>query len=63
MWKRGLNWAAVTLVAVFGLLWLGVVVFAATSTSGWLRIVQAVFSVSLVGWAIRKSTLLIRATT
>ncbi|RCG29531.1 hypothetical protein DQ384_21150 [Sphaerisporangium album] len=63
MWKRGLNWAAVTLVAVFGLLWLGVVVFAATATSGWLRTIQALFSLFLIGWAIRKSVHLIRTAT
>jgi uncharacterized membrane protein len=60
MWKQGLNWAAVTLVAVFGLLWLGVVVFAATTTSGWLRGAQVVFSLCLIGWSARKSLLLIR---
>ncbi|MEV6986018.1 hypothetical protein AB0M95_32810 [Sphaerisporangium sp. NPDC051017] len=63
MWKRGLNWAAVVLVAGFGLLWLGVVVFAATATSGWLRMVQAFFSLFLIGWAIRKSVHLIRTAT
>ncbi|MFC7388112.1 hypothetical protein [Sphaerisporangium rhizosphaerae] len=62
MLMRGLNWAAVTLVAVFGMLWLGVVVFAATATPGWLRAIQIVFSVGLLGWAGRKSLSLIRAT-
>ncbi|GAA3822481.1 hypothetical protein GCM10022226_48630 [Sphaerisporangium flaviroseum] len=61
MWMRWLNWAAVTLVAVFGLLWLGVVVFAATTTPGWLRAVQGAFSLGLIGWAAKKSLLLIRA--
>ncbi|WP_424536119.1 hypothetical protein ACOZ38_40125 [Sphaerisporangium viridialbum] len=61
MWIRGLNWAAVTLVAVFGLLWLGVVVFAATTTPGWLRTVQAVFSICLIGWSARKTLHLMRA--
>jgi hypothetical protein len=55
MWKRGMNWAAVTLVGVFGVLWLGVVVFAATATAGWMRAGQAVFSICLIGWAIRRS--------
>ncbi|MFC4532399.1 hypothetical protein [Sphaerisporangium dianthi] len=62
MWTRGLNWAAVTLVALFGMLWLGVVVFAATTTPGWLRAVQIAFSACLIGWAARKSMSLIRAT-
>ena len=60
MWKHGLNWAAVALVAVFGLLWLGVVVFAATSTSEWLRAAQVAFSLVLIGWAVRKSLVLIK---
>lgn len=59
MWKRGLDWVAITLVGVFGLLWLGVVIFAAATTPGWLRAVQGVFSLSLIGWAVRKSLLLI----
>lgn len=58
MWKRGLNWAAITLVAVFGILWLGVVVFAATTTAVWLRVVQGGFSLFLIGWAIKKTRLL-----
>ncbi|MDH2429788.1 hypothetical protein [Sphaerisporangium sp. TRM90804] len=62
MWDRGLNWAAVALVGAFGLLWLGVVLFAATATSGWLRVVQTVFSLGLICWAVRKSlTLLVPA--
>ncbi|MCW2878052.1 MAG: hypothetical protein JWQ95_2152 [Sphaerisporangium sp.] len=60
MWEQRMNWAAVTLVAAFGLLWLGVVVFAATTTADWLRAVQGVFSLCLIGWAIRKSLLLMR---
>ncbi|MFC4587524.1 hypothetical protein [Sphaerisporangium corydalis] len=60
MWERGLNWGAITLVAVFGLLWLGVVVFAATTAPGWLRAAQAVLSIGLIGWATKKSLLLIR---
>lgn len=61
MWIRGLNWGAVAFVAMFGVLWLGVVVFAATTTPGWLRAVQAAFSVCLIGWAVRKSMHLLRA--
>ncbi|WP_214412750.1 hypothetical protein [Sphaerisporangium fuscum] len=62
MGKIGLNWAAVALVAVFGLLWLGVVVFAATTTPAWLRVVQGAFSLALISWAIAKSVFLIRST-
>ncbi|WP_248966181.1 hypothetical protein [Sphaerisporangium perillae] len=45
------------------MLWLGVVVFAATTTPGWLRAVQVVFSVCLIGWAARRSLSLIKAVT
>ncbi|GII80950.1 hypothetical protein Sru01_59320 [Sphaerisporangium rufum] len=61
MVTRGLNWTAVALVGVFSLLWLGVVVFAATSTPGWLRAGQALASIALFGWALRRSMSLVRS--
>jgi hypothetical protein len=35
MWQRGLNWAAIALVGIFGLMWLGVVVFADVTSAPW----------------------------
>lgn len=55
MWQRGLNWAAIVLVGGFGLMWLGVVIFAIDSTAAWVRIVQAAFGLLLAGWALQKT--------
>lgn len=60
MWRRGLNWGATTLVGVFGVLWIGVVVFAVTDGPVWGRLGQGAFGVFLVGWSLRKATLLLR---
>ncbi|GGS64698.1 hypothetical protein GCM10010156_24510 [Planobispora rosea] len=62
MWQRGMNWAATSLVGVFGLLWLGVVVFAAVDASMWSRLGQGGFSTFLMGWACYKAGLLLRRT-
>ncbi|MDF2711172.1 MAG: hypothetical protein K0R62_6824 [Nonomuraea muscovyensis] len=58
MWQRGLNWAAVVLVGVFGLMWLGVVMYADGATPLWLRVGEAVFGVFLTGWAVRKTAVM-----
>ncbi len=62
MWQQGMNWAATTLVGVFGVLWVGVVVFAATDVSIWARIGQTAFGSLLTGWALYKAFLLLRST-
>ncbi|MGV9776859.1 hypothetical protein [Streptosporangium sp. NPDC003464] len=62
MWQRRLNWAATVLVGVFGVLWAGVVTFAALDTSMWLRIGQVVFGAFLVSWSLHKTSLLLRRT-
>ncbi|MBG0833375.1 hypothetical protein HS041_37370 [Planomonospora sp. ID67723] len=62
MWQRGMNWAATTLVGVFGILWIGVVVFAAVHVSIWARIGQALMGGFLMGWALYKASLLVRRT-
>ncbi|GGO81977.1 hypothetical protein GCM10012289_72150 [Nonomuraea cavernae] len=59
MWQRGLNWAAIILVGVFGLMWLGVVIYADEASPLWMRIAEAVFGVLLACWAIRKAILMI----
>jgi len=59
MLQRGLNWAAVVLVGVFGLMWVGIVVYADLASPMWMRIVQVVFGVLLFAWAVRKAFLLI----
>ncbi|MFG1700690.1 hypothetical protein [Nonomuraea sp. NPDC049309] len=59
MWQRGLNWAAVVLVGLFGLMWVGVVIYADLGSPLWMRVVQVVFGVLLFGWAVRKAFQLI----
>ncbi|GAB2965176.1 hypothetical protein ACFMQL_08315 [Nonomuraea fastidiosa] len=59
MWQRGLNWAAVVLVGLFGLMWVGIVIYADLGSPLWMRVVQIVFGVLLFGWAVRKAFLLI----
>ncbi|MCK2212972.1 hypothetical protein MF672_004040 [Actinomadura sp. ATCC 31491] len=54
MWQRGLNWAAILLVGIFGVLWVGVVVYADDSPP-WLRLTQVVFGIVLVGWAVHRA--------
>ncbi|MFI6456564.1 hypothetical protein ACIBF6_34010 [Streptosporangium amethystogenes] len=60
MLQRGLNWAAATLVGVFGFVWTGVVMFAAVETSAWTWIGQASFGAFLTCWALYKVSLLVR---
>ncbi|MFC4062740.1 hypothetical protein ACFOWE_30985 [Planomonospora corallina] len=62
MWQQGMNWAAATLVGVFGVLWVGVVVFAAADVPMWSRIAQTVFGSFFAGWAVYKAALLLRRT-
>ncbi|MEU8245488.1 hypothetical protein [Nonomuraea sp. NPDC048916] len=59
MWQRGLNWAAIILVGVFGLMWLGVVIYADEASPLWMRIAEAVFGLFLAGWAVRRAVLMI----
>lgn len=60
MWQRGLNWAAIILVGGFGLMWLGVVIFATDVTAIWVRVAQVAFGVLLAGWAVQKTALMVR---
>jgi hypothetical protein len=60
MLQRGLNWAAVALVGGFGVLWIGVVIFAALSTPLWIRVVQVAFGIFLAGWATQRAVRLLR---
>jgi hypothetical protein len=55
MWQRSLNWAAVLLVGIFGLMWVGVVVYADELSAPWMRIAQVVFGTLLIGWAVLKA--------
>lgn len=59
MWQRGMNWAAIALVGIFGLMWLGVVVYADVASAPWIRVAQAVFALSLLGWAAWKTVVMI----
>jgi hypothetical protein len=55
MWQRGLNWLAIILVGLFGLMWVGIVIYADQSSSLWMRVVQVVFGLLLLGWAVQKA--------
>jgi hypothetical protein len=55
MWQRGLNWAAIVLVGIFGLMWVGVVVYADEASAPWMRIAQVLFGFLLLGWAVHKA--------
>jgi hypothetical protein len=54
-----MNWAAIALVGIFGLMLLGVVVYADVASAPWVRIVQAVFALFLLGWAVWKTVVMI----
>ncbi|MGN9846643.1 hypothetical protein ACTMTI_51935 [Nonomuraea sp. H19] len=55
MWQRGLNWAAIALVGIFGLMWVGIVIYADHFSALWMRIAQVVFGFLLFGWAVQKA--------
>jgi hypothetical protein len=59
MWQRGLNWAAILLVGVFSVMWVGVVIYVDDSSAPWMRAAQVVFGLLLLGWAVQKATLMI----
>lgn len=59
MWHRGMNWAAIALVGIFGLMWLGVVVYADVTSAPWMRVAQAVFALFLLGWSAWKTVVMI----
>ncbi|MFC5830020.1 hypothetical protein [Nonomuraea insulae] len=55
MWQRWLNWAAVIMVGIFGLMWVGIVIYADQGSSLWMRLIQVLFGLTLMGWAVQKS--------
>ncbi|MDF5755625.1 hypothetical protein [Spongiactinospora sp. TRM90649] len=60
MGRMCLDWAAIALVGVFGVLWTGVVVFAAVDTPIVMRVAQAGFGVFLMLWTGSRSVRLVR---
>ncbi|MER6583223.1 hypothetical protein [Nonomuraea sp. NPDC001023] len=60
MWQRGLNWSAIILVGIFGLMWIGVVIYADQTSSMWVRAAQVLFGALLLGWAVLKAVVLVR---
>lgn len=59
MWQRWFNWAAIALVGVFSLIWMGVVIYGEDTQTLWMRAVQLIFGAALAAWAVRKTTLMI----
>ncbi|SEN82192.1 hypothetical protein SAMN05660976_08398 [Nonomuraea pusilla] len=59
MWQRGLNWAAILFVGIFGVMWIGIVVYADQTSAMWMRVVQAVFGLLLLGWAGLKAAMMV----
>jgi len=59
MWQRGMNWAAIVIVGTFGLMWLGIVIYADVNSGFWLRFAQAALALVLLGWAVRKAAVMI----
>ncbi|MDR8412775.1 hypothetical protein MTP10_29100 [Nonomuraea sp. 3-1Str] len=59
MWQRGLNWAAVAFVGIFGLMWVGVVIYADADSTLWMRIGETIFGLILTGWAVRRAAIMI----
>ncbi|GAA3202990.1 hypothetical protein GCM10010486_86490 [Nonomuraea roseoviolacea subsp. carminata] len=62
MWQRGLNWAAVAFVGIFGLMWVGVVIYADAQSALWMRAGETIFGLLLTGWAVQRAAkMIIRA--
>ncbi|UBU12156.1 hypothetical protein [Nonomuraea gerenzanensis] len=55
MWQRGLNWTAIVVVGIFGLMWVGIVIYADQGSPLWMRVVQVIFGLMLLAWAVRKA--------
>ncbi|MDA0636858.1 hypothetical protein OUY22_25905 [Nonomuraea sp. MCN248] len=47
------------LVAVFNLMWLGVVIYADVTSTLWSRLTQAAVALLLLGWAARRTAQMI----
>ncbi|NUP00406.1 MAG: hypothetical protein HOW71_13365 [Nonomuraea sp.] len=60
MWQRGLNWSAIILVGIFGLMWIGVVLYADQTSSVWGRAAQVFFGCLLFGWSVTKAIGMVR---
>ncbi|WP_235031048.1 hypothetical protein [Nonomuraea solani] len=50
---------AVILVGTFGLMWVGVVIYADQTSAFWMRITQVIFGFLLLGWAVQKAVVMI----
>jgi hypothetical protein len=59
MWQRRLNWAAILLVGTFGLIWVGIMIYADNSSPQWMRAAQILFGLVLLGWAVQKAAMMI----
>ncbi|TYB45964.1 hypothetical protein FXF51_59520 [Nonomuraea sp. PA05] len=55
MWQRGLNWTAIVMVGIFGLMWVGIVIYADQGSPFWMRVVQVIFGLLLMAWAVGKA--------
>ncbi|AQZ68923.1 hypothetical protein BKM31_52330 [[Actinomadura] parvosata subsp. kistnae] len=59
MWQRGMNWTAIVVVGIFGVMWVGIVIYADQGSPLWMRIVQVIFGLFLLAWSVRKAVTLL----
>ncbi|MGR6914777.1 hypothetical protein ACU635_11060 [[Actinomadura] parvosata] len=54
-----MNWTAIVVVGIFGLMWVGIVIYADQGSPLWMRIVQVIFGLFLLAWSVRKAVTLL----
>ncbi|WP_344480307.1 hypothetical protein [Nonomuraea monospora] len=43
------------MVGIFGLMWVGIVIYADQGSPFWMRVVQVIFGLLLLAWAVGKA--------
>ncbi|WP_240973980.1 hypothetical protein [Nonomuraea composti] len=54
-----MNWTAIVVVGIFGVMWVGIVIYADQGSPLWMRIVQVIFGLFLLAWSVRKAVTLL----